>query len=374
MTEGQAYTGTIKSFNPDKGWGFVECPALGADAMVIRHDLNGFIVGKGDAVSFGVKQTEKGYQAVNITVVGGADGSQMFQGEVKSWNEAKGFGFLSSATAQQMWGKDVFVLKSQFPGGMTWQGAPVQFRASVGDKGPAAVGEVKILGGQGGMAGWGGAAGWAGQGAMAGWGGQQQMGWGGAAAAWGGAAAGTMWGDASWGGAPVAKQPQEHEVFYGTVKQVNVEKGWGHVACQAMQKLYGRDIFVMKASLDATPGLVQGQSVSFNVTQGPRGPHATNIRIVDASLAAQVFTGTVKTFNETKGWGFIESPETQHLFAGDVFVHQRDLGSVTIKPGEQVTFSLDTSGGRAFAKNVSNGTAGYAAITNGSAAARASPY
>ena len=50
-------------------------------------------------------------------------------------------------------------------------------------------------------------------------------------------------------------------------------------------------------------------------------------------------TGTVKWFNEAKGFGFI----TQDNGGPDVFVHFRDIqgsGFKTLKEGQKVTFDL----------------------------------
>lgn len=49
--------------------------------------------------------------------------------------------------------------------------------------------------------------------------------------------------------------------------------------------------------------------------------------------------GTVKWFNNTKGYGFIESPE----HGGDVFVHYRAIrseGFRILKEGQKVEFSV----------------------------------
>ena len=51
-------------------------------------------------------------------------------------------------------------------------------------------------------------------------------------------------------------------------------------------------------------------------------------------------TGTVKWFNESKGYGFI----TQDDGGADVFVHYRSIqgsGFKTLKEGQQVTFDVE---------------------------------
>merc|ERR1719487_2004086 len=127
-------------------------------------------------------------------------------------------------------------------------------------------------------------------------------------AAYGGPAFASMgWPGAMMWNIPQQKDPDENSTFFGTMKTINAEKGWGHIECEALKKLYGKDMFVMKSNLEGNQVTV-GQEVQFNVAQGPKGPHAVNIRPFSGQLAAgQTFAGTVKSFNEGKGWGFIES-------------------------------------------------------------------
>ena len=62
-------------------------------------------------------------------------------------------------------------------------------------------------------------------------------------------------------------------------------------------------------------------------------------------------TGKIKWFNATKGYGFIESPETE----GDVFLHisaLQESGIDSITEGDQVTFTLGDNRGKVTAINV----------------------
>jgi|TARA_B110000211_G_C13919400_1_gene482008 CspA family cold shock protein len=62
-------------------------------------------------------------------------------------------------------------------------------------------------------------------------------------------------------------------------------------------------------------------------------------------------TGKIKWFNATKGYGFIESPETD----GDVFLHisaLQESGIDSITEGDAVTFDLGDNRGKVTAINV----------------------
>jgi CspA family cold shock protein len=62
----------------------------------------------------------------------------------------------------------------------------------------------------------------------------------------------------------------------GTVKWFNAEKGFGFIA----QEGGGDDVFVHFSAIQM-PGyksLEENQRVEFEVTQGPKGPQAENVR------------------------------------------------------------------------------------------------
>eukprot|EP00931_Biecheleriopsis_adriatica_P059406 TRINITY_DN3554_c0_g1_i4.p1 TRINITY_DN3554_c0_g1~~TRINITY_DN3554_c0_g1_i4.p1 ORF type:complete len:266 (-),score=82.97 TRINITY_DN3554_c0_g1_i4:271-1068(-) len=227
-----ALNGVVKSFNPHKGWGFIE--ANGQDHFLYKKDLKGICVDKGMNVSFNATAGAKGSQASDVTVLISPEETQYF-GEFKSFNPHKGFGFISSEAFP---GQDVFVLKTEIPGQYAAQGNPCKFTAVMETKGYMAKG-VQLLGeagnqaqmmkgmmsGLSGMKGswgdsWGGGKGgsWggAGKGAAKGsWGGDGGAGKGAAKGSWGGdggfgkgAAKGSWGGDGgagkgmkgSWGG------------------------------------------------------------------------------------------------------------------------------------------------------------------------------
>ena len=64
----------------------------------------------------------------------------------------------------------------------------------------------------------------------------------------------------------------------GTVKWFNAEKGFGFIT----QDDGGPDVFVHYSAIDAGGyrSLDENQRVSYEVTAGPKGPQATNVKLV----------------------------------------------------------------------------------------------
>lgn len=63
----------------------------------------------------------------------------------------------------------------------------------------------------------------------------------------------------------------------GKVKFFNAEKGYGFITVEG-----GKDIFVHFSAIqaDGYKTLEEGQEVSFEVVEGPRGEQAANVRAV----------------------------------------------------------------------------------------------
>ena len=61
----------------------------------------------------------------------------------------------------------------------------------------------------------------------------------------------------------------------GTVKWFNEKKGYGFIA----RDEGGSDVFVHFSAIQGSgfKTLVEGQKVSFDVEEGPKGPQATNV-------------------------------------------------------------------------------------------------
>jgi cold shock protein len=63
----------------------------------------------------------------------------------------------------------------------------------------------------------------------------------------------------------------------GTVKWFNAQKGFGFISQEG-----GPDVFVHFSAISGSGyrNLEENQKVEFDVTQGPKGPQATNVRPV----------------------------------------------------------------------------------------------
>jgi cold shock protein len=64
----------------------------------------------------------------------------------------------------------------------------------------------------------------------------------------------------------------------GTVKWFNADKGYGFITPES-----GADVFVHFSAIqaDGYRSLDEGQAVEFDITQGPKGAQAANVRLLE---------------------------------------------------------------------------------------------
>ena len=62
----------------------------------------------------------------------------------------------------------------------------------------------------------------------------------------------------------------------GTVKKW-LDRGFGFIAVEGQDD----EVFVHHTSLDGISELREGQKVEFEVEDGPKGPRATNVKVVE---------------------------------------------------------------------------------------------
>jgi len=375
--ESKVWTGSVKSFNQDKGWGHIECAEtfkyFGKDIFLLKSQLPGpaAAIGKGTRVNFRITDNGRGPEATNVemllptsatpspgpgsfpgTVGPNNDGlySGSYVGVVKSFNMQAGWGHIACAETEQMYGKDIFVMKSKIPGGSITKGTVVQFGVVDGLKGPEAD-AVKLVPGIIGAL----QPGWSKSTPPQAWAApqmqpqppqmMQQMHSGG-------------------GGGPPSYNPGQ-SFYYGTVKGFNEEKGWGHISCPQTQSLYGKDMFVMRSALAGIP-VKPGDNVCFGVQMGMKGPEAINVKVMGPEGNEATYEGTIKQFAEDKGWGFISCEETHQLYNKDIFIHRNELNGYVPSQGEVVQFSVKINNqGRPEATGLNFGPSRYAAVRGG---------
>jgi len=148
--------------------------------------------------------------------------------------------------------------------------------------------------------------------------------------------------------------------FFGVVKKIDSSGQYCFIACQDAFELYRSDVFVPRETMQhclAEGTLKLGDHVSFEiimVNQQPRARHlqlagsrSGSIRSAEPGLR---YTGTIKSFNEATGFGFIECPEAFRQFRRDVFLHKQQLGRFS--KGVSVTFKLELKDGKPQAQDL----------------------
>jgi CspA family cold shock protein len=164
--------------------------------------------------------------------------------------------------------------------------------------------------------------------------------------------------------APAGSEPVE-----AVVKWFKPEKGFGFVAVTG-----GPDAFLHVRTLESAghSSLVEGTRLKVRVGQGDKGAQVTEVIEVDANSAqaanmmkqdfapsphspreaGAIVQGTVKWFNATKGYGFIQP---QNGGGKDVFVHISAVeraGLSTLNEGQAVEYEQVSDRGKTSAQNL----------------------
>ncbi|WP_456909146.1 cold-shock protein [Geodermatophilus sp. SYSU D00703] len=276
--------GTVKWFNAEKGFGFIEADEGGPDVFVhfsALPDQGGYrSLDEGQRVEYEASQGQRGPQADSVRPLGGgrpsreapardrdrggdrgrpsSRGGARSTGTVSWFNAEKGFGFIAPDDGSA----DVFVHFSAIAdtGGYRSldEGQRVEFTTTQGQRGPQAE-DVRPEGGSGGGS----------RGRDSGYrdSGYRDSGY--RDSGYRDSGPRESGGRRSGGGGRTQ----------GTVKWFNAEKGFGFIEPDDG----GPDVFVHFSAIADTGGyrsLDEGQRVEFETTQGQRGPQAEDVSAV----------------------------------------------------------------------------------------------
>mmetsp|Transcript_45704 Transcript_45704/g.126842 ORF Transcript_45704/g.126842 Transcript_45704/m.126842 type:complete len:457 (-) Transcript_45704:32-1402(-) len=334
------YEGTIKSYNDRKGWGFIQCEETeaiyGKDVLFQKGSLQNGIARPGDSVTFQVTDGRNGVLAINLRFhsngqvpasIKPATNTKKLMGTIKSFNAAKGWGFIESEAIMEAHGKDILFQKAELHDALVNIGDVVSFSTMEGKNGLLAVDlqfphhkNYKVVRGR----------------------------------------------------------------YFGTVKSFNPQKGWGFIECDATHRIYGKDIILLKNELGGE-AVEPGQKVRFGITQGNKGPLATSVEVLFASggrvprptsmvigqapwpnfpaqgtghkhpastgagqragsspvQGAEPMCGTIKSFDHTKRWGFITGSAITQIYGKDIYVAADNVADGELQVGSQVKFDIE---------------------------------
>lgn len=378
------FEGTLKSYNDQNGFGFIECPTTkqqyGCDVFV--HRSEGQRMSIGSRVTFQVHLNKKGQpQANHVEVIGHNDSPNVvipvnqaatvlqnsavsfntagltgpFLGRVKSNNPQQGYGFITCEQTQVLYNADVFLTRIEGHG--LHPGQEVYFQVQLSNQGKPQAANVSVVTNKRNY---------------------ESMSAGcsemlpsvvppGVAAV---AAADTNWQSGAWHyqgmqqgqwGQSGCWQP-ENGLFSGSVKNFDHEVGYGSIHCDETLQLFGSDVFLHQNESD---GLQVGSQVSFRIHVNENGqPQASSVSAVggaakrkradagappppdplhDLPLYPGTHVGRVKSYNSSTGSWLIECAVTKALFRQDVLLHKRQVVE-GVDVGSKVSFQVRLKG------------------------------
>merc|ERR1719296_317844 len=142
--------------------------------------------------------------------------------------------------------------------------------------------------------------------------------------------------------------------YVGVIKSFNTAKGIGFVECAEVTQQFGNDVFLHASQILNNEEV--GDVIQFTVQLGKLGqPRAKDIMAIGSvqepevsseanKEPSKVYTGTVKSFNAEKGFGFIVCADTYPQFGSDVFLHKDQASGISIGDTVRFTLKLSTKG------------------------------
>jgi len=159
---------------------------------------------------------------------------------------------------------------------------------------------------------------------------------------------------------PSQRPPAGPGHFIGTVKKFDRAKRFGFIECTELFQQFGRDVFLSDVQIG---NFDNGSVVAFQMTLNQQGfPQAQDLQEADASAfdappagrpakrqrgspmpGVTRHVGVIKKFQADKHHGFIECEELQH-YGFDVFLSDKQIGE--FQNGSHVSFGFQLKNGR----------------------------
>ncbi|RXR25268.1 cold-shock protein [Oerskovia turbata] len=294
--------GTVRWFDADRGFGFLDLGNEGEDLFVHASEIMGDdgpkLLREGQTVEFEVGEGDRGPQARRVRVTGdrAADAPLGVLGTVNWYEPTKGYGFVTPDDDRV----EIFVHSSAIVGGgVISEGQRVAFLVVDGEKGPQADHLLPLR--------------------------------------------------------AEAARPASDGAD-GTVTWYDEVKGFGFVAPDSG----GGDVFVHVSALGSgLTELSEGDRVTYDVVDGDKGPNARNVQLARGSGGGRGAMdrgrpgrpaasggpvrggeGTVARYDEERGFGFI-TPDDGGL---DLFVHVSVVrGDEVLEEGDRVRYKVRQS-------------------------------
>ncbi|CAK9029418.1 CSD domain-containing protein [Durusdinium trenchii] len=135
--------------------------------------------------------------------------------------------------------------------------------------------------------------------------------------------------------------------YVGVLKKLQVDankKAFGFILCES--DAWEGDVFVSKKVLESHKDLKLGDKLRFSVKVKKNKAEAVKLELIsapdeDEEVSGPDMLGSIKSFDESSGYGFIRSAQAMEAYSRDVFLHRKQLRH--FKVGDTVQFKVKLS-------------------------------
>jgi len=143
-----------------------------------------------------------------------------------------------------------------------------------------------------------------------------------------------------------SKDKEVETVFLGTIKSFDVKSGYGFISSAEAYKKYNKDVFLHFKQIKQ---FETGDHVTFSMRINGKGyPQAYGLKKVgtsvglplDCKVGDEKYTGEIKSFNSSHGYGFIQCAVLNFHFGRDVFINQSQFDGFSVQAEHNVLRSV----------------------------------